>query len=132
MHEAERYHKSGPPFLARYLPFWAATLVDRVKVLILPLLVLVPLARLVPHIYRWKNRSKIIKRYRDVVDIDQALSNNPSPEECAALLARMERIEDDVRSIKVPLGYADAHYHLRMHADLVRRRVQEISQRSQG
>jgi hypothetical protein len=130
MHEAERYHKSGPPFLARYLPFWAATLVDRVKVLILPLLVLVPLGRLVPHIYRWKNRSKIIKRYRDVVDVDQALSNKPSREECAALLTRMDQIEDDVRSIKVPLGYADAHYHLRMHADLVRRRVQEISQRS--
>ena len=131
MHEAERYHKSGPPFLARYLPFWAATLVDRVKVLILPLLVLVPIGRLVPHIYRWKNRSKIIKRYRDVVDVDQALSNNPSSVECAALLERMDRIEDDVRSIKVPLGYADAHYHLRMHADLVRRRAQEISQRSE-
>ena len=130
MHEAERYHKSGPPFLARYLPFWAATLVDRVKVLILPLLVLVPIGRLVPHIYRWKNRSKIIKRYRDVVDVDQALSNKPSREECAALLTRMDQIEDDVRSIKVPLGYADAHYHLRMHADLVRRRVQEMSQRS--
>jgi TRAP transporter TAXI family solute receptor len=130
MHEAERYHKSGPPLLARYLPFWAATLVDRVKVLILPLLVLVPIGRLVPHIYRWKNRSKIIKRYRDVVDVDEALSNKPSPAECAALLTRMDQIEDDVRSIKVPLGYADAHYHLRMHADLVRRRVHEISQRS--
>ena len=44
MGEAERYHKSGPPLLARYLPFWAATLADRVKVLLLPLLVLVPLA----------------------------------------------------------------------------------------
>jgi TRAP transporter TAXI family solute receptor len=130
MHEAERYHKSGPPFLARYLPFWAATLADRVKVLILPLLVLVPLGRLVPHVYRWRNRSKIIKRYRDVVDVDQALSLKPSPADCAALLERMDQIEDDVRSIKVPLGYADAHYHLRMHADLVRRRVQEMSQRS--
>jgi TRAP transporter TAXI family solute receptor len=131
MHEAERYYKSGPPFLARYLPFWAATLVDRVKVLILPLLVLVPLGRLVPHVYRWRHRSKIVKRYRDVVDVDQALALQPSPEEAAALLTRMDKIEEDVRSIKVPLGYADAHYHLRMHADLVRRRVQEISQRSQ-
>jgi TRAP transporter TAXI family solute receptor len=130
MHEAERYHKSGPPFLARYLPFWAATLVDRVKVLILPLLVLVPIVRLVPHVYRWRNRSKIINRYREVVDVDQALSANPSRADCTALLARMDQIEEDVRSLKVPLGYADAHYHLRMHADLVRRRVQEVSERS--
>ena len=128
MHEAERYHKSGPPFLARYLPFWAATLVDRVKVLLLPLLVLVPLARLVPQAYRWRIRSKIIKRYRDVVEADQMLARRPSPAECAELLIRLDQIEEDVRSLRVPLGYADAHYHLRMHLDLVRRRVQEMSQ----
>jgi len=128
MHEAERYHKSGPPLLARYLPFWAATLVDRVKVLLLPLLVLVPLARLVPQAYRWRIRSKIIKRYRDVVEADQALARRPSPAECVELLTRLDQIEEDVRSLRVPLGYADAHYHLRMHLDLVRRRVQEMSQ----
>ena len=27
--EAERHYKYGPPFLIRYLPFWAATMVDR-------------------------------------------------------------------------------------------------------
>jgi len=105
MVEAERYHKSGPPFLARYLPFWAATLVDRVKVLILPLLVLLPLIRLVPPAYRWRVRSKIIKRYRDVVEVDQALTRRGAH-----------------------LGYTDAYYHLRVHLDLVRRRVQEMKQ----
>ena len=128
MGEAERYHRSGPPFLARYLPFWAATLADRVKVLILPLLVLVPLVRLVPPLYRWRVRSKIIKRYRDVVEVDQVLTRRPSPTECAELLAHLDRIEDDVRALRVPLGYADAHYHLRLHLDLVRRRVQEMKQ----
>jgi uncharacterized protein len=128
MRDAERYHKSGPPLLARYLPFWAATLADRVKVLILPLLVLVPLARLVPPAYRWRVRSKIIKRYRDVVEVDQVLTRRPSPSECDVLLAQLDRIEDDVRGLRVPLGYADAHYHLRLHLDLVRRRVQERRQ----
>jgi TRAP transporter TAXI family solute receptor len=128
MGEAERYHKSGPPFFARYLPFWAATLADRVKVLILPLLVLVPLVRLVPPAYRWRVRSKIIKRYRDVVEVDQVLTRRPSPAECVELLTQLDRIEDEVRGLRVPLGYADAHYHLRMHLDLVRRRVQEMKQ----
>lgn len=128
MGEAERYHKSGPPLLARYLPFWAATLADRVKVLLLPLLVLVPLARLVPPAYRWRVRSKIVKRYRDVVDVDQVLTRRPSPAECDELLTQLDRIEDDVRGLRVPLGYADAHYHLRLHLDLVRRRVQELKQ----
>jgi uncharacterized protein len=128
MTDAQRYYKSGPPFLARYLPFWAATLVDRVKVLLLPLLVLVPLARLVPQAYHWRIRSKIIKRYRDVVEADQMLARRPSAAECGELLARLERVEEDIRSLQVPLGYADAHYHLRLHVDLVRRRVQEMMQ----
>jgi TRAP transporter TAXI family solute receptor len=130
MSEAERYYRSGPPFLARYLPFWAATLVDRVKVLLLPLLVLVPIARFVPPAYNWRVRSKIVKRYRDIVDVDHRLGRRPSPTECAELLAELDRIEDEVRALRVPLGYADAHYHLRAHLDLVRRRVQERQQQA--
>jgi TRAP transporter TAXI family solute receptor len=126
LHEAERFHRSGPPLLARYLPFWAATLVDRIKVLVLPLLVLVPLARLVPPIYRWRVRSKIIDKYRDVVDVDLALGGRPSEAECDELLDRIARIEDDVRTLRVPLGYADAHYHLRNHVELVRAKVKEL------
>jgi TRAP transporter TAXI family solute receptor len=126
MDEAQRYHRSGPPLLARFLPFWAATLADRIKVLVLPLLVLVPLARLVPPAYRWRIRSKIIRKYRDIVDIDLALARRPSPAECDQLLARLDRIEEDIRSLRVPLTYADAHYHLRLHLDLVRAEVREL------
>lgn len=125
MDEAQRYHRSGPPLLARFLPFWAATLADRIKVLVLPLLVLVPLARMVPPLYRWRIRSKIIRKYRDVVDVDLALAQRPSAAECDDLLARLDRIEEAVRSLRVPLGYADAHYHLRLHVDLVRAKVKE-------
>ncbi len=125
MDEAQRYHRSGPPFLARFLPFWAATLVDRIKVLVLPLLVLVPLARMVFPAYRWRIRSKIIKKYRDVVDVDQTLARRPTAAECDELLDRLDRIEEAVRALRVPLGYADAHYHLRLHLDLVRAKVKE-------
>jgi TRAP transporter TAXI family solute receptor len=125
MDEAQRYHRSGPPLLARFLPFWAATLADRIKVLVLPLLVLVPLARVVPPLYRWRIRSKIIKKYRDVVDVDLALAQRPSAAECDDLLERLDRIEEGVRSLRVPLSYADAHYHLRLHVDLVRTKVKE-------
>ena len=126
MSEAGRYHQSGPPFLARYLPFWAATLVDRVKVLVLPLLVLVPIVRLLPEAFRWRVRSKMLRRYRDVVEVDQALTRRPSPTECDGLLTRLDRIEDDVRGLRVPLGYTDAYYNLGLHLELVRRRAHEI------
>ncbi|HYL79640.1 MAG TPA: TAXI family TRAP transporter solute-binding subunit, partial [Candidatus Acidoferrum sp.] len=58
--EARRYLRTGPSFLARYLPFWAATLVDRMKVLLLPLITLLfPLFKVVPPTYRWRVRAKI-------------------------------------------------------------------------
>ena len=125
MDEAQRYHRSGPPFLARYLPFWAATLVDRVKVLVLPLLVLVPLVRLIPPVYRWRIRSRIIGQYRDVVEVDLALAQRPDAAECDALLARLARVEETVRTLHLPLGYSDSLYHLRHHLDLVRAKVKE-------
>ncbi len=44
--EAHRYYQSGPPFLQRFLPFWLASIVDRLKVMIIPLVVvLMPLFR---------------------------------------------------------------------------------------
>ncbi len=132
MSEAQRYHQSGPPFLARFLPFWAATLVDRIKVLVLPLLVLVPLARAVLPAYRWRIRSKITKKYRNVVDVDQALVQGLTAADCDELLARLDGIEEAVRALRVPLGYADAHYHLRLHLDLVRAKVKEARAASRG
>jgi TRAP transporter TAXI family solute receptor len=126
MDEAQRYHRSGPPLLARYLPFWAATLVDRIKVLVLPLLVLVPLVRLIPPVYRWRIRSRIFRQYRDVVEVDLALAQRPNPEECNALLARLTRIEESARALHLPLGYSDSLYQLRQHLDFVRAKVKEV------
>src|SRR6266540_418514 len=108
------------------------TLVDRIKVLVLPLLVLVPLARAVLPAYRWRIRSKITKKYRDVVDVDQALVQGLTAADCDELLARLDGIEEAVRALRVPLGYADAHYHLRLHLDLVRAKVKEARAASRG
>ncbi|MCG8428586.1 MAG: TAXI family TRAP transporter solute-binding subunit [Chromatiales bacterium] len=84
--EAERYYKYGPPFLQRYLPFWAATLVDRLKVMILPLLALMlPLIKIMPPIYRWRMRSRIYCWYRDILAVDRQLRDNEiTPEPVAS------------------------------------------------
>ncbi|GAB4123901.1 MAG: hypothetical protein Fur0014_22340 [Rubrivivax sp.] len=37
--EAARHYRSGPPWLQRYLPFWLANFVDRMWIVLLPLLV---------------------------------------------------------------------------------------------
>src|SRR5439155_518631 len=53
--EARRYYQAGPPVFIRYLPFWAATLVDRLKIMLVPLIaVLFPLIKIAPSVYQWR------------------------------------------------------------------------------
>ncbi|HSB68673.1 MAG TPA: TAXI family TRAP transporter solute-binding subunit [Candidatus Methylomirabilis sp.] len=122
--EAQRYFRSGPSFLARYLPFWAATLVDRMKVMLLPLITLLfPLFKVLPPTYRWRIRAKIYRWYRDVQAVDAALAARPKGSELSDLLKELERIEGEVRRIVVPLSYSESHYNLRLHISLLRSEV---------
>ena len=125
LHEtAQRYFDAGPPFLQRFLPFWAADLIDRLKILLLPLITLmIPLFRIVPPTYRWRIRSRIYRWYRELQAIDDALGEAAAADDAGRLRAELDRIEAEVKQVTVPLSYADALYHLRLHIDFVRRRL---------
>jgi hypothetical protein len=120
--EAERFYKSGPPFLQRYLPFWLANLVDRMWVALFSIVaVLIPLSRLVPPLYQFRVRSRIFRWYRNLRLIEAELEENERPRE--ELAASLDKLEGRVAAIKVPLSYADELYRLRQHIRLVRERL---------
>ncbi|MDO6460923.1 TAXI family TRAP transporter solute-binding subunit [Granulosicoccaceae sp. 1_MG-2023] len=122
--EAKRFYKSGPPFLQRYLPFWAATLVDRLKVLLLPLFALMlPLSKILPPTYRWSVRKKIFKWYDELQLIDQSATETPTEDNLEHCLANLDVMEKEVRAVEVPLGYANELYVLRQHIDLLARQI---------
>lgn len=119
--EADRFFKTGRPFLQRYLPFWAATMIDRMVVMIVPLLaVLIPLFKFAPQIYGWRVRSRIYRRYGELKFLETQVNENPQLHTRLEWLARLESIEDDAASIRTPLTYSDMLYTLRSHIDLVR------------
>ena len=120
--EAKRFYKYGPPILQRYLPFWLASLIDRLKVMFLPLVVLmIPLMKVMPPIYTWRMRSKIYRWYQELEQIDLANSrNNPDVD---ALKKQLASIEHDVVHVQVPLSFASQLYDLRQHIELVNRRL---------
>jgi len=124
--EAERYFKSGLPFLRRVLPFWAATVVERLWVMILPILtLLIPLLRIAPPTYRWQVRRRIIRWYRDLRELETALlAAEEAGDEAARreTLAALDRLQVETGRIAVPLSYADNLYNLRLHTEFVRRR----------
>ncbi|MCG6965102.1 MAG: ABC transporter substrate-binding protein [Chromatiaceae bacterium] len=118
--EADRYYKHGPPFLQRFLPFWAASLVDRLKVMLVPLLVLLfPLIKVMPPIYSWRMRARIYRWYDEVEKAELLLADGTG--DIAAVFRELDRIEAEVQRVKVPLSFTDQLYQLREHIDLVRR-----------
>jgi TRAP transporter TAXI family solute receptor len=122
--EARRYYEHGPPFLQRYLPFWAASLLDRLKVMLLPLLVLLlPLIRLMPPIYQWRMRARIYRWYDELEKAEEQAAAGTI--DGAALARELDRIEQEVKRVQVPSSFTDQLYHLRQHVDLVRRAMRE-------
>jgi len=122
--QAKRYYKSGPPFLQRYLPFWAANLIDRLWVVIVPVIaVMIPLIKLVPPIYRWRVRSRIYRWYARLKEIELQLEENPGFVRLEDMLQRLENIDNAVNKIPTPLAYSENLYSFRQHVDLVQQRV---------
>jgi hypothetical protein len=123
--DAERYYKSGQQLLYKRLPFWLASLVDRLLVLIIPLLVvIVPATRIVPALYRWRVRSRIFRWYGALMAIEREMHLNPAPEARAQILDGVDQIARAVNELKMPLSFADQLFVLRDHVARVRRRLQ--------
>jgi len=120
--EARRFYKYGPPFLQRFLPFRFASLIDRLKVMILPLVVLmIPLMKIMPPIYTWRMRSKIYRWYQKLEKIDLATANPNT--DFKRLREQLDAIDEEVIHVKVPLSFASQLYDLRQHIELVKHRL---------
>lgn len=128
--DASRYYKSGKSFLYRSLPFWLASLMDRILVIVVPLVViLVPGARLVPMLYGWRVRSRIYRWYGALITIERGALGDCAEHERDALLNRLDQIEAAVNRMKMPLAFADQFYVLREHIGFVRHRLAQMGAR---
>jgi TRAP-type uncharacterized transport system substrate-binding protein len=119
--DAARFYKSGKGFLYRHFPFWLASLVDRTMLALVPIIVLlIPAVRLVPSLYQWRIRTRIFRRYGELMAVERALLSQTAPEQREALLKRVDDIEKSVISVKMPSSFATEVYVLRSHIQFVR------------
>ncbi len=129
--DARRFFTSGQPVLQRLLPFWLASLADRAKVMLIPLVMLMmPLVRAAPPLMRWRARRKIYLWYTDLREIDQRSVGGMSGPELDLELARLNGIEHQLAYLDVPLSYMEEFYHLRTHLEMLQRRLIEMRQRN--
>jgi TRAP transporter TAXI family solute receptor len=129
--EAMRHFQRGPPFLMRYLPFWAATLIDRLWVMLLPLIGLaIPLVKLMPPAYRWRIRRRLLRMYEDLEQLDPVKTKVQDDADLGDRMQELDRIDHESALIAVPRGYTDDVYKLRRDIDLVRRRLNAARDRN--
>ena len=127
--DAARFYKSGKGFFYRFLPFWLASLTSRTVVVVVPaVVVLIPVLRSIPPLYRWRVRSRIYPWYRALLALERELFGESDPGKREQLLQRLDEIEKAVNRMKVPASFADQFYGLRGHIGFVREMVGDTRQ----
>jgi len=125
--EAQRFFRTGPTFLKKYLPFWAAVFIERAKVMFLPLFtLLLPLGRLFPPGLRWRMRSRIYRWYRNLEEVDFQGHQSTAPEEVHSFILELEKLAAEARHVAVPLSYAGELYSLRVHIAHVQESLRKV------
>jgi len=120
--DAERYYKSGPSVLRRYLPYSAVVWIQRLIFFGLPLLAVgIPLGRTLPGVYRWSVRRRVYRWYGELWFIERAAAQGRGDR--AAQLQRLDEIEDRVNRLHIPPSFAGEAYTLRSHVRMVRERL---------
>jgi len=123
--DAVRFYKDGLGFTYRVIDsFWAASLINRVVVAIVPLiLILIPAMRILPIAYRWSVNLRIYRCYRPLLQLEREARWPIAPDQATELLVRLDEIEAEVRALKVPASFAFQFYALREHVAWVRGRL---------
>ncbi|HVE08906.1 MAG TPA: TAXI family TRAP transporter solute-binding subunit [Paraburkholderia sp.] len=124
--ESERYLKSGPPFLQRYLPFWLASFVERRLLILVPFLaLLVALLQALPRMLEARIKKRLIVWYRELKSLEDEIWQTPRPS--AAQLAQwseeIDTIDAHANQIPMPQRYFQDVYALKQAIGVVRERI---------
>jgi TRAP-type uncharacterized transport system substrate-binding protein len=121
---ALRYHKSGPPFLMHYLPFWIAEFIDRLAVLIVPLAAFAyPIVSKLPSYRLNRLRARLAKSYGELKFLEADIVNHYKSEAHEEYLQRLSNLEINVVATRIPSSLTEYYFGLRTHIDYVRNKL---------
>jgi uncharacterized protein len=118
--DADRYFTYGDTWLEKIFPYWIASNIDRLSILLIPLITLmIPLSKGFFPLYRWSIRSKIYKWYEQIHKID-LITEYESQDKLQDCLAQITILKKEIKQeTKVPLSYMGEYYDLIMHLELI-------------
>lgn len=128
--EAQRFYKNGRSYLQEYLPFWVATLLEKIIIVFVPLIAVVyPIFKLLPQLYDWFMQSRILRIYDEMRSIEIDIESGMPGLSHDHIRTRLDELAQRANQVRLPTTYASALYTLRSHMNLVRAR---LSARSDG
>jgi TRAP-type uncharacterized transport system substrate-binding protein len=125
--DAERFHKSGRPFLQEQLPFWFAVLIGKALFILVPLAaVTYPIFRFLPMLYDWMMRSKIDNLYGEMRSVEDTMEGQAHDLDAPAVMARIDQLEQRAIHLRLPNSYDSSLYTVRIHIGLLRSHLESI------
>ena len=123
---ARHYYKSGRPFLQQHLPFWFAAVLERLLVLLLPLLgIVVPLVRLAPLLVGAVVRRRVFGLYTELRLLEKELRTLGTETPSEEFVERLDRLDRRAHAMRLPMSFMPMLYTLRHHITLVRAQLEE-------
>jgi TRAP-type uncharacterized transport system substrate-binding protein len=125
--EAQRYYKDGRPFLQKYLPYWAANALQRLLLILIPLLAIAfPILKTIPDLMDFREKNSIYLRYGVLKKMEDDLKiRQLSAVEVAEYSRKLDDIEHSISNMKISLDFTDRIYTLRQHVDYVRAQLKK-------
>jgi TRAP-type uncharacterized transport system substrate-binding protein len=121
---AADFYKNGPSFMQRHLPLWLSVHAQRaIAALVAVIAIGFPLFRFLPQIYNWLTRRRLIYWYGQLKALEASFDASPDGKDLTEKQAAVDRIDEAVSHIRIPLTFSDQLYNLRSHIDIVRRKI---------
>ena len=117
------YHKSGPPFLQRHLPFWVAAILTQLALLLIPILgIAYPLLQGAPAIYAALMQHRVSRVYGHLRLLEMEMAEGKVVD-TAAMLKEIDALDARARRLQTGTTYMSMVYTLRAHIQLIRDRL---------
>ena len=124
---AQKLILEGQSVWHEYLPYWMAAQVNRMLLLLLPILfILLPLLRILPAAYSYVMGWRVWQYYPEIRRIEEELDSQQEDATLALMDQRLDELEERLARLRLPAAYRQSSYNARIHIALVRNRIAQI------
>lgn len=112
--------------MMHYMPFWLAEFINRMFVMLMPLIALAyPIIRSMPNFRRQRILNRLRQHYGKLKFLENDIANHYEASRRDEYIDRLDKLERDVISLKVPHSFAENYFQLRSNIDFVRDKLSQ-------